>query len=196
MNINYQSADEAVKAIKSGHRVFVHGSAATPLHLLKALLKRSHELKNVELISISTLGDGLFNQPDFGKSFFINSFFVSKNVRDIVNSEHGDYIPVFLSEINQLFEKGILPLDIALIHVSLPDKHGFCSLGTSVDIARSAGKHAKHVIAQVNRQMPRTHGDGIIHISEINSLVEIDEPLPEVSYQSKITETTLTIGKF
>ena len=196
MNINYQSADEALKAIKSGYRVFVHGSAATPLHLLKALLKRSHELKNVELISISTLGDGLFNQPDFGKSFFINSFFVSKNVRDIVNSEHGDYIPVFLSEINQLFEKGILPLDIALIHVSPPDKHGFCSLGTSVDIARSAGKHAKHVIAQVNRQMPRTHGDGIIHISEINSLVEIDEPLPEVSYQSKINETTLTIGKY
>jgi len=196
MGINYQSADEAVKAIRSGHRVFVHGSAATPLDLLKALIKRSHELQNIELISISTLGDELFDKPDFKKSFFINSFFVSKNVREIVNSEHGDYIPVFLSEINQLFEKGILHLDIAMIHVSPPDKHGFCSLGTSVDIARSAVKHAKYVIAQVNKQMPRTHGDGIIHISEINSLVEIDEPLPEVSYHSRINETTLTIGKF
>ena len=196
MEINYQSADEAVKIIKSGHHIFLHGSAATPIHLLKALFKRSAELKNVELISISTLGDDIFNQPFFGKSFYINSLFVSKNVRDIVNSEHGDYIPVFLSEINQLFEKGILPLDVALIHVSPPDKHGFCSLGTSVDIARSAVKHAKHIIAQVNEQMPRTHGDGIIHISEINSLVKIDEPLPEVSYQNKINETTLTIGKF
>ncbi|MDQ3142735.1 MAG: 4-hydroxybutyrate CoA-transferase [Bacteroidota bacterium] len=196
MIINYESADEAIKAIKSGDRVFVHGSAATPIHLLLSLSKRSHELKNVELISISTLGDGIFNQPDFGKSFFINSLFVSKNVRDVVNSEHGDYIPVFLSEINQLFEKGIIPLDIALIHVSPPDKHGFCSLGTSVDIARSAIKHAKHVIAQVNRQMPRTHGDGIIHIREINTLIEIDEPLPEVSYHDKINETALTIGRY
>ena len=196
MKINYQPAEEAVKAIKSNHRVFVHGSAATPLHLLQSLFKRSHELKNVELVSITTLGDGIFNQPDFGKSFFINSLFVSKNVREIVNSEHGDYIPVFLSEINQLFEKGILALDFALIHVSPPDKHGFCSLGTSVDITRSAVKNAKHVIAQVNRQMPRTHGDGIIHISEINTLVEIDEPLPEVSYGDKINETTLSIGKY
>ena len=196
MKINYQSADECVKAIESGHRLFVHGSAATPIHLLKALFKRSNELKNVELISISTLGNELFNQPDFGNSFFINSLFVSQNVREIVNSEHGDYIPVFLSEINQLFEKGILALDFALIHVSPPDKHGFCSLGTSVDIARSAVKNAKHVIAQVNRQMPRTHGDGIIHISEINTLVEIDEPLPEVSYHDKINETTLSIGKY
>ena len=196
MKINYQSADESVKAIETGNRVFVHGSAATPIHLLKALFKRSYELKNVELVSISTLGNGIFSQPDFGNSFFINSFFVSKNVREIVNSEHGDYIPVFLSEINQLFEKGILALDFALIHVSPPDKHGFCSLGTSVDIARSAVKNAKHVIAQVNRQMPRTHGDGIIHISEINTLVEIDEPLPEVSYHDKINETTLSIGKY
>lgn len=196
MTIKYQPADEALKEIKSGHRVFVHGSAATPLHLLKALLRKSHELKNVELVSISMLGDDLFSQPSFNNSFFINSLFVSENVREIVNSEHGDYIPVFLSEINQLFEKRILPLDIALIHVSPPDKHGFCSLGTSVDITNSAIKHAKYVIAQVNRQMPRTHGDGIIHINKINSLVEIDEPLPEVDYQYKTNEVTLKIGKY
>jgi acyl-CoA hydrolase len=196
MEIYNQAAADAVKEIKSNHRVFVHGSAATPLHLLKALIKRSNELKNVELVSISMLGDEVFSPPGFANSFFINSLFVSNNVRAIVNSAHGDYIPVFLSEINKLFEQNILPLDVALIHVSPPDKHGFCSLGTSVDITRSAVKHAGHVIAQVNKQMPRTHGDGIIHISQVNAMVEIDEPLPEVSYQHKINETALTIGRY
>ena len=193
--VNYQSADEAVKAIHSYQRVFVHGSAATPVHLLKALFHRT-DLKDVELVSISTLGKGVFDQEIVSKSFFINSLFVSENVRGIVNSAHGDYIPIFLSEINQLFEKGILPLDVAMIHVSPPDKHGFCSLGTSIDITRSAVKHARYVIAQVNRQMPRTHGDGIIHVSDIDTLVEVDEPLPEVSYQRLINKTTLTIAGY
>lgn len=196
MKIKYQSAEDAVNSIKSGNRVFVHGSAATPLNLLKALLKRSGELKNIELVSISTLGDDVFNHPDFGKSFFINSLFVSQNVRGIVNSDYGDYIPVFLSEIPLLFEKKILPLDVALIHVSSPDKHGFCSLGTSVDIAKSAVKHAKHIIAQVNPQMPRTHGDGIIHINEIHTLVQVNDELPEVSYHSRIDDCTMTIGRY
>ena len=194
MTPQYQTAEEAVKIIQSGQRLFLHGSAATPIHLLKALFKRSAELNKVELLSITTLGEGIFNEPDFGKSFFLNSLFVSKNVREIVNGDHGDYIPVFLSEIYLLFEKGILTLDVALVHVSVPDKHGFCSLGTSVDVAISAIKHAKHVIAQVNKQMPRTHGDGLIHISKIDTFVEVDEPLPEVSYQNKMNETTLTIG--
>ncbi len=196
MEIEFYSAEDAVKSIKSGQRIFVHGSASTPVQLLKALFKRSAELKNIELVSVSTLGDDIFDFPDFGNSFFMNSLFVSQNVRGIVNSDHGDYIPVFLSEIPQLFDKGILPLDVALIHVSVPDKHGFCSLGTSVDIARSAVKNAKHIIAQVNKQMPRTHGDGIIHVSEIHTMVEIDEALPEVAYGSRVDETTMTIGKY
>lgn len=196
MTQNYRLASEEVEVVKSGDRVFVHGSAATPTHLLKALFARKDTLRNVELVSITTLGKDLFDQPDLDKSFFINSFFVSDNVRDIVNSDAGDYVPVFLSEIHLLFEKGILPLDVALVHVSPPDKHGFCSLGTSVDVARSAIKYAKHVIAQVNKQMPRTHGDGIVHISEINAFVEVDEPLPEVSYQQKITEESLSIGRY
>ena len=178
MTQNYRLASEEVEVVKSGDRVFVHGSAATPTHLLKALFARKDTLRNVELVSITTLGKGLFDEPDLGKSFFINSLFVSDNVREIVNGSDGDYVPVFLSEIHLLFEKGILPLDVALVHVSPPDKHGFCSLGTSVDVARTAIKHAKHVIAQVNKQMPRTHGDGIVHISEINAFVEVDEPLP------------------
>lgn len=196
MVVNYSTAENAVKEIKSGQRVFVHGSASTPMSLLRALFSRSGELKNVELVSITTLGDDLFNYPDFGASFFMNSLFVSQNVRQIVNGTNGDYIPVFLSEIPILFDKGILALDVALIHVSEPDKHGFCSLGTSVDIARSAVKNAKHIIAQVNKQMPRTHGDGIIHISEIHTLVSVDEALPEVNYGNRVDETAMIIGRF
>lgn len=196
MKYQITKVEDAVKAVKSNDRVFIHGSAATPFHLLKALFNRSAELKNVELISISTLGDGVFNNPQFGDSFFMNSLFVSGNVREIVNTEHGDYVPIFLSEIKLLFEKNILPLDVALVHVSPPDKHGFCSLGVSVDIARSAVKHAKYVIAQVNPKMPRTHGDGIIHVSEINAFTEVDEELPELSYQSKENEYTAKIGKY
>ena len=196
MKTNYSTAEEAVKEIKSDSRVFVHGSAATPLHLLRALFKRNKELKNVELVSISTLGDGVFEDADFGTSFYMNSLFVSDNIRKIANSEHGNYVPVFLSEIHQLFGKGILSLDVAMVHVSPPDKHGYCSLGTSVDIARSAVKNAKYVIAQINKQMPRTHGDGIIHISEIDVAVEIDEALPVVSYGDSVDDASRTIGRY
>jgi acyl-CoA hydrolase len=196
MPVKYTSAVEAVQEIKSGNRVFIHGSAATPLHLLKALFERKNELKNVELVCITTLGDGVFDVSDFGKSFFINSLFVSENTREIVNSSDGCYVPVFLSEIPLLFKKGILPLDVALIHVSPPDKHGYCSLGTSIDVAVSAIKNAHYVIAQVNSQMPRTHGDGIIHIREINALVEINEPLPEVNYDTKTNADFIKIGQF
>lgn len=196
MNSEYITAEQAVQYIKSGQRVFIHGSAATPAVLLKALFKRSTELRQVELVSITTMGNDIFNIADFGQSFFMNSLFVSQNVREIVNSEAGDYVPVFLSEIPQLFNRGILPLDVALIHVSPPDKHGFCSLGTSVDIARSAVKNAKFIIAQVNEQMPRTHGDGIIHIKEINAIVHVNEALPEVNYSSRVDESSRIIGKY
>jgi acyl-CoA hydrolase len=192
---NIKSAIEAVAIVKSGDRVFVHGSAATPAVLLRALLKRKSQLKDIELVSISTLGDDVFNESDFGSSFFMNSLFVSKNVRNIVNSEAGDYIPVFLSQIHLLFDNDILPIDVALIHVSKPDKHGYCSLGTSVDVVRSAIKNAKHVIAQVNTKMPRTHGDGMIHTSQINTMVYVDEDLPEVSYMAKVDDVALQIGK-
>ena len=195
MQTTSQTAEQAVKMIESGNRVFVHGSAATPTVLLKALFGRKNELKNVELVSITTMGNIAFNPVELGDSFFINSLFVSANVREMVNGDHGDYVPIFLSEIHLLFEKNILPIDVALIHVSPPDKHGFCSLGTSVDITRAAIRNAKHVIAQVNKQMPRTHGDGIIHVGDISALVAIDEPLPEVSYQNKMTDVIRTIGK-
>lgn len=190
-----QSANSAVEGIKSGDRVFIQGGAATPSVLLRALIDRKNELKSVELISITTLGDDLFDPEEIGGSFYVNSLFVSKNVRKIVNTEHGEYVPVFLSEIPLLFKKNVLPLDVALIHVSPPDKHGFCSLGTSVDVVRSAMQNAKQVIAQINPQMPRTHGDGVVHISEINTAIEINEPLPEINYGLKTDETSLAIGQ-
>lgn len=190
-----RSAEEAIKLIQSGDRVFIHGSASTPVTLLKALAVNSDHLRNVEMIAISTLGQLDLAKPEFKDSFYINSLFVSENIRACVNSDNGEYIPIFLSEISKLFEKGILPIDVALIHVSPPDKHGFCSLGTSVDIAKSAVKHAKKIIAQVNPNMPRTHGDGFIHVSRMNAMVESHDLLPQVNYSSRATEAEITIGK-
>lgn len=195
MNIpNYTTAEQALQAIKSGDRVFIHGSAATPVHLIKTLQKRHQELKNVEITSITTLGDVDFNQSPYRESFFFNSLFVSANTRAVANSINGDYIPIFLSQIPKLFKEGFLPIDVALIQVSEPDAHGYCSLGTSVDIARAAVDTAKHIIAQVNPKMPRTHGDGFVHISAINSLVYFEQDLPEVDYSAKTSEATITIG--
>ncbi len=190
------SADDAVKIIRSNNRVFVHGSAATPQHLLKALARRAGELKNVELIAVSTLGELELAKPEYADSFYINSLFVSENIRSAINTGRGNYVPIFLSEISRLFEKDILPVDVALLHVSPPDKHGLCSLGVSVDVARAAAKFAKYIIAQVNPKMPRTHGDGFIHLDQINALVETDDNLPEVNYAASITDCDCTIGRF
>lgn len=194
-SLNYIPATEAVKQIKSGNRVFLHGSAATPIHVIHALQDRYQELKDVELVSITSFGDVDFNDEKFRNSFFINSLFVSANTRKIANSNYGDYIPIFLSQIPQLFKTDILPLDVAIIHVSPPDAHGYCSLGTSVDIARAAVDIAKYIIAQVNPHMPRTHGDSFVHVNKIDSLVWHEAPLPEINYESGTTEAIKLIGK-
>ena len=191
----YVTAAEAVREIKSGDRVFLHGSAATPVTLVKAMQDRHDELRNVELVSITTLGDVDFNNPVFRKSFFFNSLFVSAATREVANSDNGDYVPIFLSQIPQLFRKAILPIDVAMVQVSPPDHHGFCSLGTSVDIARSAVETARMVIAQVNPRMPRTHGDGFVHISKIDYLVHVQVELPELDYSTKINPGIIAIGK-
>jgi len=193
---NYISAQEAVKAVKSGDHIFLHGSAATPHTLINALAERGDELKNVEIISISTLGAMPLANEQFRDAFHFNAVFVSENIRQAVNTGRGSYIPVFLSEIPILFNRKILPIDVAFVHISPPDKHGYCSLGVSVDVAVSGVKNAKHVIAQVNTKMPRTHGDGIIHIDEIHSLVESNDDLPEVDYHSGITSLEIEIGKY
>ena len=184
-----------MQLVKSGDRVFIHGSAATPVYLVKALQERYSELKEVELVSITNIGDIDFDNPLYRKSFFFNSLFVSANTRAVANSSDGDYVPIFLSQIPQLFRRNILPIDVAIIQVSPPDQHGFCSLGTSVDIARAAVDTAKKIIAQVNPQMPRTHGDGFLHVRRIDALVWHDAALPEVDYSTKTSEAIKQIGK-
>jgi acyl-CoA hydrolase len=189
------SAEEAVKLIQSHQRVFVHGSAATPTHLLRALAARSGELQNIEVVSVSTLGEMPLVEAACKGCFFMNSLFVSENIREAVNTDQGGYVPVFLSEIGRLFRKGILPIDVAILHVSPPDQHGYCSLGVSVDIARPAVEGARLIIAQMNPKMPRTHGDSMIHLSKIHALVEVDDALPQVNYGAKLTATDRSIGK-
>ncbi|SEW43360.1 Acyl-CoA hydrolase [Chitinophaga sp. YR573] len=193
-NANYISAAEAVKCVESGNRVFIHGSAATPQYLLQELQHRHAELHDVELVSITTLGNVDFDNPLYRKSFFVNSLFVSAATRSVANSHDGDYVPIFLSQIPQLFRKKILPVDVALVSVSPPDEHGYCSLGTSVDIARAAVEMAKYVVAQVNPLMPRTHGEGFIHMSKFHAAVWQSATLPELDY-SQSTEVTAQIGR-
>ncbi|MES2331472.1 MAG: acetyl-CoA hydrolase/transferase C-terminal domain-containing protein [Bacteroidota bacterium] len=189
------SAEQAVECVKSGDRVFIHGSAATPISLVKALQNRHHTLRNVELVSITNLGGVNFNDVSYRESFFFNSLFVSENTRAIANGPYGDYVPVFLSQIPQLFRKNILPIDVALIQVSPPDLHGYCSLGTSVDIAKAALETAVTVIAQVNPKMPRTHGDGFVHVSQIHKMIWQECDLPEVDYSAHASEAVVRIGQ-
>ncbi len=171
------SASQAVSHVRSGDRVFFQGAAMTPNILISALSERYRELRDVEIIQIHTEGEALYTKAPYRDSFLTNSCFVAGNVREAVNSNYGAYIPIFLSEIHYLFRRNILPLDVAFIQVSPPDKHGYCSLGLSVDITLPAIQTAKKVIAQINPQVPRTHGDGIIHVSRITAATEVDLPL-------------------
>jgi acyl-CoA hydrolase len=192
---NYISGEEAVKLINPGDRVFVHGGAATPHHLLKKLVERSDELWDVELVGISMQGEALFADKKYKSNFRVNSLFVSANIREAVNDGRADYVPVFLSEIPNLFKKKVLPLDVALVQVSVPDKHGYCSLGVSVDCALAAVQSAKCVIAQVNPRMPRTLGDGIIKMDKFDAVVYAQQELPEV-YDEKISDLSMRIGEY
>lgn len=191
----YVKAEDAIALIKSGDRIFLHGSACTPNHLISELAHQSHRLKNVEIVSITVQGNVEIAKPQYKDSFYINSLFVSAPVRQAVNSERGDFVPVFLSEIPNLFSNGFLPLDVALITVSPPDKHGYCSLGTSVDVARSAVDNAKLIIAQVNPRMPRTIGDAMVHVQRIDKMVWHEEELLTIDYASKVQNEERKIGQ-
>lgn len=173
----YISAEEAVKLVKSGDRVYLQAAAATPTVLANALTERASELRNVEICHLHTEGEARYANPKLSDSFHVNSFFIGGNVRHTIKAGNGSYTPVFLSELPYLFRKNVIPLDVVFIHVSPPDKHGYCSLGVSVEASVAAIEKAKIVIAQVNPQMPRTFGDGIIHISELNYLVDVDVPI-------------------
>ncbi len=191
-----RSADaiSAVSGIRSGQRVFIHGGSATPLVLMDALLQRAPEVRNVELMHLHTAGPGTMGEERYADSFRITNLFVGHNMRTRVGSERIDYLPCFLSEIPALFRSGRRTPDVALLHVSPPDAHGYCSLGTSVDVARAAADTAKVIIAQVNPRMPRVHGDGFIHIDRIHHWIEVNEEIPE-SPASPNTDIERAIGR-
>ena len=193
-DIKIVSSTEAISHVKSNQNVYIQGAAMTPNFLINELCKNHKELDHVNLVHMHTEGNAPYTEEPYRTSFKTTSCFVGANVRKAINSGYGDYIPIFLSEIHQLFRRNIIPLDVAFIQVSPPDQHGYCSLGTSIDVTIPAIETAKIVIAQINRHVPRTHGDGIIHVSKINYAVEVDEPI-HCSEMKPPTELEHSIGK-
>jgi len=191
----YVSAAEALSLIQSNQRVFVHGSACTPIYLLHELAKEKDRLNDVEIVSITLRGDIEIDKPEYQSAFHINSMFVSASVRNAVKEGRADFIPVFLSDIPDLFKRKIMEVDVAIVQVSPPDEHGYCSLSLSIDIARSAVDSAKHIIALVNPSLPRTHGDGMIHTDRFTKMVFHEAPVPEENYGDKVGEAEMIIGK-
>ena len=188
-------AAEAVAVVRSGDRVFIHSVAAAPQALIAALAARAPALRGVEVVQLHTEGPAPYAAPEVAASFRVNALFVGKNVRDAVARGQGDYVPIFLSEVPALFRSRAMPLDVALISVSPPDKHGYCTLGTSVDATRAAVQSARSVVAQVNANMPRTHGDALVHVDDIDLAVWQDDPVPEVR-QASLTGLERTIGNY
>lgn len=174
------SADEAVKVIKSGDKILAHSNCAFPTVLINALVKRKDELKDIQIMHALAVGDVSYLNPGMEDHFRHNAFFIGANSREAVRSGRADFTPIFLYETPLLFAKGYINLDVALIHVSPPDEHGFCSFGVEVGLTKTGAEKAKIVIAQVNKNMPRTLGDSFIHINKINYVVEVDEEIAEL----------------
>ncbi len=175
-----QTADDALRCITSGMRVYIQPGCGEPEALVGALLRRAPFLHDVEVVHLLTLGCADYVSTDMAKHFRHNAFFIGGNVRDAVNDGRADYTPINLSEVEDLFESRAMPLDVALIQVSPPDAHGFCSFGVSVDTTLTASKCSTFVIAQINDQMPRTYGDSFIHVNQITSCVESSAKLCEL----------------
>jgi 4-hydroxybutyrate CoA-transferase len=174
------SAEEAVEVIKSGDRLFMTGNVSVPQQLLAALVRRAPELKDVEICQALSVGPADYVMPAMEGHLRVNTLFISANVRKAVQEGRADFTPVLLSEFPLLFKTGILPVDVALIHVSPPDEHGFCSLGVEVGLTKSPAESAKLIIAEVNEQMPRTLGDSFIHVSRLNCIVPVNYPVAEL----------------
>ena len=174
------TSHDAVRCVESGMRVYIQGGCAEPETLVEALIERAPYVRDVEIVHMLTFGTAPYVKPEMAGHFRHNAMFIGGNVRDAVNDGRADYTPVYLSEIEGLFEDGTLALDVALIEVSPPDAHGYCSLGIGVDTTMTAARLAKFVIAQVNDYMPRTYGDSFIHVSKISAFVESSRPLCEM----------------
>jgi acetyl-CoA hydrolase len=195
----YQSkmvtADEAVRTIKSGNRVFLTGNCSVPQKVLAALVAYAPNLEDVEICQALSIGPADYVAPEMAGHLRVNTMFVSANVRKAVQEGKADFTPVLLSEFTLLFKNGILPLDVALIHVSPPDNYGFCSLGVEVGLTKSPAESAKIIIAEVNQQMPRTLGDSFIHVSKLDYIVSVDYPLQEMAMHDEgATEITESIA--
>ena len=184
---------EAIKKVHSGTRVYIGGGAGVPQILEKALISRANELRDVEVVHVLTFSGGEYLQPEFSESFRHRALFLGGNARQAVWDGRADFTPIFLSEIPALFQNGSLPIDVALIQVSPPDEHGFCSYGVEVGITKRAAQAAQVVIAEINPKMPRVLGDSFIHLSKIDTLVMVDYPLPTVQ-QGEISEVHDRIG--
>src|SRR5512143_2028042 len=188
-NSLYQSrvvtAQEAVRAIKSGNRVFLTGNVSVPKHLLGALVEYAPELSDVEICQALTIGSADYVDPSMEGHLRVNTMFISHNVRKAVQEGRADFTPVLLSEFPLLFKRGVLPLDAAIIHVSPPDEHGFCSLGVEVGLTKTAAEAAKIIIAEVNEKMPRTLGDSFLHVSRLTYVVPVNYPIPELPMGGK-----------
>lgn len=187
--------EEAMQLIRSGDSVYLHAGAATPQLFVDAFAIRAMELEDVTITHILTLGDARYVTPELEGHVRLNSLFTGTNIREAVNAGRADWTPIFLSEIPGLFKQGHIPVDVAIIHVSPPDHHGFCSYGVSTDTTIAACKVAKTIIAQVNQQMPRVHGDNFIHASKLDFIVEADTPLFQAG-KAELSDRHMKIGKY
>src|SRR6516164_2767038 len=176
-NSKIKTADEALKHVQSGMRVYIQPGCAEPETLVEALMRRAPDVFDVEIVHMMTMGCAPYVAPEMAGHFRHNAVFIGANVREAINEGRADYTPMYLSEIEDLFESGAMPLDVALIQVSPPDSHGFCSFGVGVDTTLTAARLASYVVAQVNDQMPRTYGDSFVHVSKIDAVVESSRPL-------------------
>jgi acyl-CoA hydrolase len=172
-----QTADEALRCVRSGMRVYIQPGCAEPEALVEALMRRAPFVRDVEIVHMMTMGVAPYVAPDMAGHFRHNAMFIGANVRQAINDGRADYTPIYLSEIEELFDSGAMPIDVALVELSPPDSHGFCSFGVGVDTSLTAAKCARYVVAQINDQMPRTYGDSFIHVSELDAVVEASRPL-------------------
>jgi acetyl-CoA hydrolase len=189
------SADEAVRGVRSGQRVWLHAGCNNPEELVQALVARADELREVEVAHLLTFGSAPHADPRYARSFRHRALFTGSNARAAVNDGRADWVPVHLSEIPRLIRGGIMPVDVAFIHVSPPDEHGFCSYGVGVECTLAAAESAKSVVALVNRQMPRALGDACIHASRLTHVVEIDRPLVELPQAGQVGDVARAIGR-
>jgi acyl-CoA hydrolase len=189
-----RTPDEALRCVQSGMRVYIQPGCADPETLVEALIQRAPYVQDVEIVHMMTMGSAPYVAPDMAGHFRHNAVFIGSNVREAINEGRADYTPVYLSEIEELFESGAMPIDIALIEVSPPDSHGFCSFGIGVDTTLTAAKVARFVVAQVNDQMPRTYGDSFIHVNKIDAIVESSRPLCALK-KHDVTDLQIAIAR-